>query len=104
MEDRTKSLLVLCLINFVGGSGYSIMTPLFPPLVNHRGISEAVTGYIFCLYPVGAIIVSLILGATMELKTMKSVLFIRFKKYIDYVIWSNCFYCIVTRFWICYKY
>jgi MFS family permease len=62
-------------MNFVCCSGYSIMTPLFPPLVSHRGLSQEVTGYIFCLYPVGAIIVSLILGATMELKTMRRVLY-----------------------------
>lgn len=62
MEQRKKSLIILCLINFCGNSGYSIVLPLYPPLAISKGLDESTIGYIFCLYPVGAFFVSLILG------------------------------------------
>jgi predicted MFS family arabinose efflux permease len=53
------------MINFAGNSGYAILIPLFPPLAKEKGISDSVIGYIFCLYPVGGFIVTLILGSVM---------------------------------------
>jgi hypothetical protein len=52
------------------------MIPLFPPLVNKREINEAVVGYIFCLYPIGGLIVSIFLGTNMTIGGMKNVNFI----------------------------
>jgi predicted MFS family arabinose efflux permease len=49
------------------------MAPLIPPLVKDKGINEKITGYIFSLYPVGGIIVSLLLGTNMSLERMKKV-------------------------------
>ena len=61
------------MINFAGNSGYAIVIPLFPPLANSKGINSSTIGYIFCLYPVGGFIVSLILGQTMSHNRMKMV-------------------------------
>ena len=62
VEQRQKSLLVLYLVNFVGNSAYALILPLFPPLAMEKGVDEAYVGYIFCLYPIGAFIVSLVQG------------------------------------------
>lgn len=61
------------MINFAGNSGYAIVIPLFPPLAASKGIDASTIGYIFCLYPVGGFIVSLILGQNMSNKRMKIV-------------------------------
>jgi hypothetical protein len=50
------------------------MIPLFPPLVNKKGIDKLFIGYIFCLYPVGGLIVSLFLGTNMTIGGMKKVI------------------------------
>ena len=67
------NLFVLQMVNFAANSGYAILIPLFPPLAKEKGIDESVIGIIFCLYPVGGFIVSMILGQTMTVNIMKRV-------------------------------
>ena len=74
MESRVKSLIVLFLVNYAGNSGYSLVIPLYPPLANNKGLSDDTIGYIFCLYPVGAFLFTLILGQNMSNKIMKMVI------------------------------
>ena len=62
------------MVNFAGNSGYAILIPLFPPLAKQKGVSDALIGYIFCLYPVGGFLVSIILGKVMTVQSMKMVL------------------------------
>jgi predicted MFS family arabinose efflux permease len=73
MEGKNKSLLVLFMMNFIGCSGYAMIIPLFPPLAADRGVSDSIVGYIFALSPVGAVIISLILGTNMKIEQMKKV-------------------------------
>jgi hypothetical protein len=54
-------------IIMIAGSGYQIMIPLFPPLIKDKGISEFYVGFIFCLYPVGGLLVSFFLGTNMTI-------------------------------------
>jgi predicted MFS family arabinose efflux permease len=67
------------MINFAANSGYSIVIPLYPPLAKDKGISDSVIGYIFCLYPVGGFIVTIVLGSVMTVQSMKKVLIISMK-------------------------
>jgi predicted MFS family arabinose efflux permease len=65
MENPRLTLFVLQMVNFAGSSGYAILIPLYPPLAKSKGISDATIGYIFCLYPVGGLLVSILLGSVM---------------------------------------
>lgn len=62
MDRKTKSLYVLYLVNFVANTSFSVGLPLFPPLAKSKNIEESIIGYVYSLYPVGCILVSLILG------------------------------------------
>lgn len=47
------------------------MVPLYPPLAKNKGLSDELIGYIFCIYPVGSFLVTLILGKSMTNQNKK---------------------------------
>lgn len=79
-----KNLIVVLLLNFLNGIGYTIVTPILPILIEEKGASETLAGFIIAAFSLSNVIsipfmpfimtkfrkkVLLVFSLTLEVKT-----------------------------------